>query len=80
MSVIQDAFKDIIKYHRKKSKLTQAELAKLAGVGKTLIFDIESGKETVRFSSLSRVLEALNISLDWESPLKNVYQRKPESN
>ncbi|MDI6033918.1 helix-turn-helix domain-containing protein [Flavobacterium sp. LB2P84] len=34
-----------IKEHRKQAGLTQLELANLAGVGKTTVFDIEKNKE-----------------------------------
>jgi len=60
---------DIIKYHRKKAGLTQKELADLSGLGKTVIFDMEKGKETVQFNSLLKVLKALNIKLKFESRL-----------
>ncbi len=60
---------DIIKSHRKKAGLTQKELADLSGLGKTVIFDIEKGKETVQFNSLLKVLKALNIKLKIESRL-----------
>ena len=59
----------IIKYHRKKASLTQLELAELASVGKTVIFDLEKGKQTIKLSTLTAVLEALNISLALEGPL-----------
>lgn len=49
--------------------MTRLELARLAGVGKTVVFDIESGKRTVRVETLLRVLDALNIRLAWTSPL-----------
>ena len=35
----------IVKWHRKKSGLTQNELADLAGVGKSVVFDVEHGKK-----------------------------------
>ena len=38
----------IVRFHRKKAKLTQENLAKLAGVGKTAVFDLE--KENRRSS------------------------------
>jgi HTH-type transcriptional regulator/antitoxin HipB len=60
---------DAICAHRKAAGLTQMELAKLAGVGKTVVFDIEKGKTTVRLATLLRVLEALNLRLEWHSPL-----------
>ncbi|MFZ4522346.1 MAG: hypothetical protein ACOYNC_11615, partial [Bacteroidales bacterium] len=34
----------IIKMHRKAAKLSRVHLAELAGVGKTVIFDMERGK------------------------------------
>jgi serine/threonine-protein kinase HipA len=37
---------EIVLFHRKKSGLTRNQLADLAGVGKTVIYDIEKGKET----------------------------------
>jgi len=61
--------KHIIKQHRQVSGLTQAGLAKLAGVGKTVIFDIEHGKETVQFDTLKKVFAALNIKLMFQSPV-----------
>ena len=38
-------------------------------MGRTVIYDIEHGKETVRLSTLLRLLEALNITFTLESPL-----------
>ena len=64
-----DFFGKIIRYHRKKSGLTQKNLADLAGVGKTVVFDIEHGKSTVQFESLQRVCEVLNISIELKGPM-----------
>ena len=58
-----------IKEHRKKAGLTQLELANLAGVGKTTVFDIEKNKETVRWNNLMAVLQVLNIKVEFKSPL-----------
>ena len=58
-----------VRDHRKTAGLTQLELADLAGVGKSAVFDIEKGKPTVRLETLFRVLAALNIELSWRSPL-----------
>ena len=67
---------DIILFHRKKSGLTRNQLADLAGVGKTVIYDIEKGKETIRFSTLQKVLKALNINIIFSSPLMEAFNAK----
>ena len=63
---------EIVQFHRKKSGLSRNQLAVLAGVGKTVIYDIEKGKETIRFSTLQKVLTALNIKINFTSPLMEV--------
>lgn len=60
----------VIKFHRKESGLTRKELADIAGVGKTVIFDLEHGKETVRLDTVQKVLNALNITIHFKSPLE----------
>ena len=60
---------DIIKLHRKTARLTQVQLAELAGVGKTVVFDIERGKESVRLDTLRKILKVLNIKVQLTSPL-----------
>ena len=64
---------EIVLFHRKKSGLSRNQLADLAGVGKTVIYDIEKGKETIRFSTLQKVLAALNIKITFTSPLMEVF-------
>ncbi len=66
----------IVLFHRKKSGLTRNQLADLAGVGKTAIYDIEKGKETIRFSTLQKVLKALNINIIFTSPLMGALNEK----
>jgi len=58
----------MVHYYRKQSGLPQQTLAKLAGVGKTVIFDIEKGKETVQLNTLLKVLEVLNIQMTFKTP------------
>jgi HTH-type transcriptional regulator / antitoxin HipB len=60
---------ELVRVHRKKSSLSQAALAELAGVGKTVIFDLEHGKMTIRLDTLLRILSALNIEMRFSSPL-----------
>ena len=67
---------EIVLFHRKKSGLTRKQLADLAGVGKTVIYDIEKGKETIRFSTLQKVLQTLNIKITFTSPLMEVLNEK----
>lgn len=62
----------VVHYCRKQSGLTQQELAKLAGVGKTVVFDIEKGKETVQLNTLLKVLDVLNIQMKFETPFKHI--------
>lgn len=71
--------RDIIKYHRKKAGLSQKSLADIAGVGKTVVFDIEKGKDTVQFKSIINILKALNISITLNSPLMDKYNNEHEN-
>ena len=63
----QDSFvaqlAETIRNHRKLSGITQSQLAAFAGVGKTVIFDLEHAKATVRLDTLLKVLAVLNIQL-----------------
>jgi len=61
----------VIRRHRKIAGLSQLQLAELAGVGKTVVFDIEKGKETIRLDTLRKILSVLNIKMRLTSPLIN---------
>ena len=58
-----------VQQHRKAAKLSQRELAELAGVGKTAVFDIEHGKSTTQVDTLLKILRILNIKLILKGPL-----------
>ena len=58
----------IIKKHRKAAGLSQLQLAELAGVGKTVVFNLEKGKETIQLDTLRKILKALNITVQLTSP------------
>lgn len=60
---------EVIRMHRKAAKLSRVHLAELAGVGKTVIYDIEKGKESVQLDTLRKILKVLNISITLTSPL-----------
>ncbi|HSO20860.1 MAG TPA: helix-turn-helix domain-containing protein [Desulfosarcina sp.] len=64
----------IVQYHRKQAGLSRIALATIAGVGKTAVYDIENGKETVRLDTLLKVLGALNIGLSLDSPLMDRFK------
>jgi HTH-type transcriptional regulator/antitoxin HipB len=66
----------IVRYHRKKAGLSQHELARLAGVGKTAVFDVEKGKESIQLDTLWKILRVLNISVRFDSPLMDKYTRE----
>jgi HTH-type transcriptional regulator/antitoxin HipB len=55
--------------HRKSAKLSRVQLAEMAGVGKTVIYDIEKGKESVQLDTLHKIFKVLNIKMQFTSPL-----------
>jgi len=67
---------EIVLFHRKQSGLSRKQLADLSGVGKTVIYDIEKGKETIRFVTLYKELKALNITIKFDSPLMEIFNEK----
>ena len=69
---------DLVQTHRKKSGLSQKELAQLAGIGKTAVFDVEHAKSTVQLATLIKILEALNIKFTFSSPLLKELGEKNE--
>ena len=64
----------IIRMHRKAAKLSRVQLAELAGVGKTVVYDIEMGKESVQLDTLRKILKVLNIKIILKSPLMDNLQ------
>jgi len=65
---------EIILFHRQQAGLSRIQLAEIAGVGKTAIYDVEHGKVSVRFETLQKIFSVLNISIQLESPLMNHFQ------
>ncbi len=66
----------IIKFHRDMAGLSREKLADLAGTGKTVIYDIEHGKTTVRYEIILRIMKVLNISVNFQSPLMHLMEEK----
>lgn len=53
---MNNSISDFIKYQRKRTNMTQEELAEKAGVGLRFIRDIEQGKESFRLDKVNQVL------------------------
>ena len=70
----KDQLSEEIRFHRNKSCLTQKGLADLAGVGKTVIYEIEKGKETIQLDTIKKILSVLNIKIKFESPLMKLVE------
>ena len=66
----------LIRFHRKHAGLSQEELGLLASVGKTVIFDIEKGKLTIRLTTLLSILKVLNITIAFQSPLMRQFNEE----
>jgi y4mF family transcriptional regulator len=68
MAVKNDQLSDLVRTHRKAAGLSQTELAELAGVGKTLVFDLEKGHEGIQLQNLRKILKVLNIHIQFLPP------------
>ncbi len=53
---MNNSISDFIKYQRKRTNMTQEELAEKAGVGLRFIRDMEQGKESLRLDKVNQVL------------------------
>lgn len=65
---------NLIKFHRKKSGLSRIQLSHYSGVGKTVIYDIEHGKISIKFDTLLKILKVLNIKIEFMSPLMEEFK------
>lgn len=61
-----DSLALFIKRRRKSLRLTQAELADLAGVSSRFVFDLENGKPSVSLEKTQLVASALGLELRFE--------------
>lgn len=68
----------LVTFHRKKAGLTQIELAKLSGVSRFVVQDIEAGTGRTTWKHLNSVLNSLNLELEPKGPLVDLWrsQRK----
>ena len=67
---------NIILFHRKRSGLTQLELAEMSGVGKNMVYELENGKQSVQLDNLLKILRVLNIELTFQSPLREIFLKE----
>jgi y4mF family transcriptional regulator len=59
---------EFVKLRRRANKLTQEQLAELAGVGKRFVIELEAGKSTLRLDAVNKVLTVFAKTLgvvDW---------------
>jgi len=59
-----DDVASVILNQRKKCGLNREQLATLAGVGRTAIYDIEHGKTTYQMDTILKILRVLNLRLE----------------
>ena len=64
----------IVQFHRKQAGLSRIALADIAGVGKTVVYDIEKGKNTVGLITLLKILDTLNVTISLNSPMMALYE------
>lgn len=69
MNLSQPELGFFLRNHRKQAGLSQEKFAQMVGIGKTVVYDLEKGKETVQLSSLNKILKGLNIDVNLVSPL-----------
>lgn len=71
---------NMIRYHRKQANISQKELANLAEIGKTAVFEIEKGKNNYTIDILLKIFNVLNIKMEFESPLMGIWREQYEKN
>ncbi len=64
----------IVRFHRKISGLSREACARLAGVGKTAVYDVEHGKSTVQLDTLLKILAVMNIQIELQSPFMKQFE------
>ena len=74
------ASKTPLAFYRKRAGLTQAALAKSAGIAQGFLSEIEAGRKTGDIHTLRRIADALGISLDdlvaAEAPAESTPKRR----
>lgn len=71
---IRETFSDRLKETRKKSGLSQTELAKRLGASQATISNMESGENLDKIEDVANIAKELGVSLDW---LCGVEEKRP---
>ena len=67
-----------VRNQRTKRKLSQKELAVLAGVGSNFIYQLEKNKATVQLDAVRKVLDSLDLEI--EITQKKMFRQDPWGN
>ncbi|MFN0078575.1 MAG: helix-turn-helix transcriptional regulator [Prosthecobacter sp.] len=73
--MLPSALASLVTFHRKRAKLSQAELARHAGVSRFVVQDIEAGRDRTTWRNLLAVLAVLNLKLEPKGPLVAEWQQ-----
>ena len=73
MTTLHEDLARFVRAHRRTNRLTQEQLAQLAGVGRRFVSDLENAKPTVRMAQVDAVLHVFGKRLGIEDA------RSPES-
>ena len=73
----QENLSKTIKWHRKRCKINQQELADIAGIGRASVQRLEKN-HSVELDTLLKVLHVLNIKVLLDSPLMNEFAKEIE--
>lgn len=65
----------LMRYHRRSAGLSQIELAKLAGVSRTVVQRLEQGNLMASWQNVLKLLAVLTVEIGFESPLMEEFER-----
>ncbi len=65
---------DVIRSERKRLKVTQKQLAMVAGVGLRYLIELERGKSTARLEGVFKIMQALGLQMSVD------HKSQPQSN
>lgn len=70
----------LVIWHRKKSKITQNDLALVANVSRTAVQRLEKGQLSIQLDTLLKILQVLNINMVLDGPLVHLYENLNNAN